>query len=458
MHSSCYDSYQQCIGPDNSTTYFTAILQSVRAAKANDNNMQLQAGCRGSVGEAVCWNPRAPIHVSDGGGPQDTVRQIETQAKLKEIAKHMYPQLNYHPLIFTRHDPYELDPQTMSILEATFSLLNISNPSLAQDCWLCLPRRTPRPIAIPTEINISITNDCLPSSLLDPFPVQFISPFNASCFKNNLTSQNDNIDVGIVSLAQCHQYIIINSSLCSTNTTVFVCGNNQAYTYLPHNWTGVCILATLLPDIDLVTGKTPMPIPSLDFVAGRSKRAVAVIPLLAGLGITGALAAGTAGLGVSIHSYLRLSRRLINDVEALSGTIQDLQDQLDSLAEVVLQNRRGLDLLTVEQGGICLALQEKCCFYANKSGIVRTKIKQLQEDLARRRKELAENPLWSALHGFLPYLLPLLGPLLSLLLLFTVGPIIFNKIMNFIRDRLNTIQVMVLRPQYQLLDMESELN
>ncbi|VFV39610.1 pol_fenv1 ame: full=pol polyprotein contains:, partial [Lynx pardinus] len=247
IHSSCYDSYQQCIGPDNTTTYFTAILQSTRAAIASDDNKQILAGCRGSVGAAVCWNPRAPIHV---------------------------------------HSPYELDPQTMSILETTFSPLNTSNPILAQDCWLCLPQQAPRPIAIPTIVNISITNDCFPSSLPEPFPIQFISPFNASCFTGNLTSQDNSIDVGITSLAQCHQYITISSSLCSTNTTVFVCGNNLAYTYLPHNWTGICVLATLLPDIDLVAGKTPMPIPSLDFVTGRSKGAVAVIPLLAGLGIT----------------------------------------------------------------------------------------------------------------------------------------------------------------------------
>jgi hypothetical protein len=51
-------------------------------------------------------------------------------------------------------------------------------------------------------------------------------------------------------------------------------------------------------------------------------------------------------------------------------SIKDIQDQVDSLAEVVFQNRRGLDLLTTDKGGICLALQEKCCFYTNKSGIV----------------------------------------------------------------------------------------
>ena len=98
-------------------------------------------------------------------------------------------------------------------------------------------------------------------------------------------------------------------------------------------------------------------------------------------------------MGVAIHKYNQLSHQLINDIEAVSGTLQDLQDQIDSLAEVVLQNRCGLDLLTAEQDGICLALEEKCCFYANKSRVVHDKIKRLQEDLVQRKKKLFENPL-----------------------------------------------------------------
>lgn len=171
--------------------------------------------------------------------------------------------------------------------------------------------------------------------------------------------------------------------------------------------------------------------------------------MLVGLGVTGAIASGGTGLGVAVHSYYKLSNQLIEDVQALSGTINDLQDQIDSLAEVVLQNRRGLDLLTAEQGGICLALQERCCFYANKSGIVPDKIRKLQEGLIKRRKELFDSPLWSGLNGLLPYLLPLLGPLLGLLLVISAGPCLFKAIVKVIQDRIQAIKVLALVPQYQ---------
>ncbi|XP_065736231.1 syncytin-1-like [Phocoena phocoena] len=398
--------------------------------------------------------------MSDSGGPQDEVRQIETRRQIEKAYQNLYPQLSYHPLIRPKVNPSELDPQTTTILEATFALLNTTNPNLAQDCWLCLPQGLPRPIAIPIFANLNISKQCNPTLLPEPFPIQFSkfsTTFNTSCFVKNDSLSNPSIDLGILSSTGCSQYIPVNSSLCSPNTTVFVCGNNLAYTYLPQNWTGVCNLATLLPNVDLISGDTPLPIPSFDLWTGRTKRAITAIPLLVGLGITGAVATGSSGLGVSLHSYNQLSRQLIENVEALSGTIQDLQDQLDSLAEVVLQNRRGLDLLTAEQGGICLALKEKCCFYANKSGIVRNKIQQLQEDLARRRKELADNPLWSGFHGMLPFSLPFLGPLLCLLFLLTIGPCIFNKIMDFVRKRINTVQLMVLRSQYQPYeDLENE--
>jgi hypothetical protein len=61
------------------------------------------------------------------------------------------------------------------------------------------------------------------------------------------------------------------------------------------------------------------------------------------------------------------------DLGLVQQSIVTLQNQLDSLAASVLQNRRGLDLITAEKGGICMFLGEECCFYANQSGTVREK-------------------------------------------------------------------------------------
>jgi hypothetical protein len=60
---------------------------------------------------------------------------------------------------------------------------------------------------------------------------------------------------------------------------------------------------------------------------------------------------------------------------------------------VVLQNRCALDLLTTEKGGKCLFLNEECCFFTNKSGVVRNMAQELQEHITKRRQELANS--WS---------------------------------------------------------------
>ena len=83
--------------------------------------------------------------------------------------------------------------------------------------------------------------------------------------------------------------------------------------------------------------------------------------------------------------YHTLPKGFTDDVERVIKYLVALQDQLDFLAEVVLQNRRGLDLLTAEKGGLCL-LNEERCFYANQSGIVRDVAQQLRERIIKRRQ------------------------------------------------------------------------
>ena len=108
----------------------------------------------------------------------------------------------------------------------------------------------------------------------------------------------------------------------------------------------------------------------------RIKQAV-FLPVVASK--TSVVAASLAG-GALTHSLLttaKLSQQFALAVEASIESLASLQRQLTSLAQVALQNRRALDLLTSKKGGTCLFLQEECCFYVNESGIVETQIQQL---------------------------------------------------------------------------------
>ena len=45
---------------------------------------------------------------------------------------------------------------------------------------------------------------------------------------------------------------------------VFICGDNMAYPFLPINWKELCSPALLVPDIDILPGDEPIPLPSFD--------------------------------------------------------------------------------------------------------------------------------------------------------------------------------------------------
>jgi hypothetical protein len=107
------------------------------------------------------------------------------------------------------------------------------------------------------------------------------------------------------------------------------------------------------------------------------------------MGITAVIGTGIGGISLSIYTYQNLSTEFNNDLKRISQSIEALQDEVDSLASMVLQNRRSPDLLTTEKGETCLFLNEECFFYTNKSGVVRNMAQELQECITKRRQELA---------------------------------------------------------------------
>ena len=129
------------------------------------------------------------------------------------------------------------------------------------------------------------------------------------------------------------------------------------------------------------------------------------------------------------------------------------KDQLDSLAEVVLQNRRGLDLLTAKKGGLCLFLNEKCCFYVNQSGIVRDMTQQLRERIMKRREELANS--WgnrSSIWSWASWLLPITSPLFMFFAPLLFGPCILDAITQFITSQIESIKLQLVIVQYSPLN------
>ncbi|KAF6390415.1 hypothetical protein mRhiFer1_007971 [Rhinolophus ferrumequinum] len=183
----------------------------------------------------------------------------------------------------------------------------------------------------------------------------------------------------------------------------------------------------------------------------------AFIPFLIGAGIFTGVSAGASGLGTSIDFYYKLSQELNDDMERVADSLTSLQTQLSSLAAVVLQNRRALNLLTAEKCGTCLFLQEECCYYMNQSGIIATKVRELRDHIQHHREELASWGFGS--QSWTSWVLPLAGPLLSIFLPATIGPCIFNALVRFIENtvsHLTTARILALQG-YRPLSLNDDL-
>ena len=159
--------------------------------------------------------------------------------------------------------------------------------------------------------------------------------------------------------------------------------------------------------------------------------------VLLGLGVIGA-GTGISSLVLQNKHYNEHQVATDEDLENLEVAMSLMKDSISSLSEVVLQNRRGLDLLFLQQGGLCAALKEECCFYADHTGVIEDSLAKVHKGLeaCKRLREMDAGWFWTwfSTSPWLTTLLPsLLGPLLGLIILLSLGPVLFNKLMNFLK-------------------------
>ena len=86
---------------------------------------------------------------------------------------------------------------------------------------------------------------------------------------------------------------------------------------------------------------------------------------------------------------------------------------------------------------------------------------KVREGLAQRKRECEAQQGWfESWFQQSPWLTTListlLGPLIILLIMLTFGPCIINRLVAFVKEPINTVQLFVLQQQYQTVSQDPE--
>uniref|UniRef100_A0A8D0KVV6 Envelope glycoprotein n=1 Tax=Strix occidentalis caurina TaxID=311401 RepID=A0A8D0KVV6_STROC len=305
------------------------------------------------------------------------------------------------------------------LVQTAYQALNSTNPNATLGCWLCYDVRPPLYEGIGLNVTYSLSNENLCANKiqrLNKVGNKWAIPREGGwwiCSKTgltpclSLTMFNENKEF-------CIQITVMPRILYHPKETVFKYWNNNNLR-----------------------------------IRKREPLTALAIATLIGLGTAGA-ATGITSL-VQQHKGLSSLRAAVDeDLERIEKSISSLEKSLTSLSEVVLQNRRGLDLLFLQQGGLCVALGEECCFYADHSGVVRESMTKLREGIIQRKKEREAQQSWfESWFNQSPWMTTLIttlmGCLIILLLILTFGLCILSKLISLVKNRIETVQLMILR-------------
>lgn len=336
----------------------------------------------------------------------------------------------------------------VALINASLEAIRGKNSTAYQECWVCFSPTPPFYEGIATFDPPLFTNDTqLLLQAHEPTTALTLATISGLglCLLGPAMIPPENL------IPVCNQTIIINNTfsyLLAANGTYFACSSGLS----PYLFTSqflhsrdYCAVVVLLPHFFIHDSDS-----FLNFVdrgtSLRTKREpLTAITLSVILGIS-AIGAGTgiASLVTSNNQYIHLQSLIDKDLNNLREGIQDLKDSVASLSEVVLQNRRGLDLVFLKEGGLCVALREECCFYSDKTGLVQNSLDKVKKSLEERKKAREQQESWYrnwfSASPWLTTLLPsLLGPLVGILLLLSFGPWAFNRLTTFIKNQVDSV-------------------
>ncbi|XP_012922858.1 endogenous retrovirus group S71 member 1 Env polyprotein-like [Heterocephalus glaber] len=350
------------------------------------------------------------------------------------------------------------------MLDAMFMVLNGSNNNVTNECWMCLNPKPPYYIGI--AINGTYTETSQDGCDWKQMRLSIGDIHGrGSCVKNSkvISSYLDSACFYQTASTEPDKYLRAeNNSWWTCTGGITPCLSVAVLQREPE----VCVLVHILPQVFIYGGEQGWEYLTRKVHPIRIKHPPALIPVLAIGGIARSTALGAAALVVQDANFKALTQQVKIDLGLIAKSVSHLEKQVDSLAEMVLQNRQGLDLLFMKEGGLCAALGEQCCYYANKSRIIRDTLATVNNHLLEKYDRLEENSGWyQSLFNWSPWLTTLVsalaGPLLILLLALTFGPCFINKLMAYVRAWVGSVHLMALNQQARYcsvpLDEESHM-
>ena len=167
-----------------------------------------------------------------------------------------------------------------------------------------------------SQLSLTASLVVLPSNLTSPFVscpdsdvamtpyLTSIPLFDvANCFQTSRTHP-----VGLLCFLDCNRSItldIISATMpCSSEHVNFLCHSGT----LSHTSQLVrsLYIGTPFPELGIIQGNKPLPVPVVDMIAAQHKKAVQVVPLLVATGIAMGAGIGIAGITTSMTQYLHL--------------------------------------------------------------------------------------------------------------------------------------------------------